>query len=81
MDNEQKVRQFLLEAYQVSSGDLSADTNLIEAGIVDSSGILELIDFLESEFKIVISDQEIAEDHFESLATILNLIKKKEAIS
>lgn len=81
MKGEQQVRKFLSEAYQVNPDDLSVDTNLIEAGIVDSSGILELIDFLETEFSILVSDEEIADDHFETIQNILNFIESKQTQS
>ena len=81
MKGEQQIREFLLEAYQVRPDDLAVDTNLIEAGIVDSSGILELIDFLETEFSIMVSDEEIADDHFETIQNILNFIESKQTQS
>ena len=77
MDIERRLRAFLLEAYQVPEDDLAADQSLTESGVVDSSGILELIDFLETEFSIVVSDEEIAEDHFEDIQSIVRFVQSK----
>lgn len=77
MDIERRLRAFLLEAYQVPEDDLATDQSLTESGVVDSSGILELIDFLETEFSIVVSDEEIAEDHFEDIQSIVRFVQGK----
>ena len=77
MDIERRLRAFLREAYQVPEDDLATDQSLTESGVVDSSGILELIDFLETEFSIVVSDEEIAEDHFEDIQSIVRFVQGK----
>ena len=45
---------------------------------MDSSGILELIDFLEQEFAIVISDEDITADCFDTIETIEHYVKEKQ---
>lgn len=47
------------------------DDSLVEGGVIDSTGILELIEFLESQFKINVSDEETIPDN---LGTISNLV-------
>ena len=78
MSVEKKIREFLSESFQTSDSQLSVTTNLVESGIVDSSGILELIDFLEQEFAIVISDEDITADCFDTIETIEHYVKEKQ---
>jgi len=57
----------------------SASDSLIGKGILDSTGILELIDFLEKEFGIVVEDHETVPDNLDSIDNIIGFIGKKKA--
>ena len=56
-------------------------TSFLDAGIVDSTGILELVDFLDNEFKIKISDDEILPENLDSINNIINFLDKKSVVS
>jgi acyl carrier protein len=51
--------------------------NLIESGIIDSLGILRLLEYLESKFSINISDEELIPENFESIEAIELFISRK----
>jgi acyl carrier protein len=51
--------------------------NLIESGIIDSLGILRLLEYLESKFSINISDEELIPENFESIEAIESFIGRK----
>lgn len=54
--------------------ELKNTDNLIENGIIDSLGIQKLIMYLENEFKINISDDDLIPDNFETISDIVNFI-------
>lgn len=56
--------------------DFSEDVNFIEARMLDSLDLVNLVEKLEREFSIVIDGLDIVTDNFSSLDSILNLLKK-----
>lgn len=73
------VSRFIRENYLYWTDDfyLQADHSLIEGGIVDSTGILELAAFLESTFKIIIKDDEFIPENLDTLNAIVAFILRK----
>ncbi|HOJ14862.1 MAG TPA: acyl carrier protein, partial [Deltaproteobacteria bacterium] len=53
------------------------DTSLIEAGIIDSTGVLELVEYLESTFGIKIEDEELVPENLETISNILRFLASK----
>lgn len=51
--------------------------SLLEQGIVDSMGVLEIVTFLEHTFSLTLSDDEMIADHFESITRIADLVQLK----
>ncbi len=74
-----RVRAFLEEnfLFREALSELSDTDSLLESGIMDSTGILELVAFLESNFPIVMSDAEIVPDNLDSIASIANYVERK----
>lgn len=73
------VAEFIKENYLYWSEDfdLGNDHSLMEGGIVDSTGILELAAFLESRFEISIGDEEFVPENLDTLNAISSYILKK----
>lgn len=72
------IRKFIVETFLYGNeSDLEDDTSLSEAGIVDSTGILEIIAFLEEEFSIHIKDDELTLENLDSIALISRFIEYK----
>ena len=67
-----RVRTFIEENFLFRSdvSDLADADSLLENGVMDSTGILELVAFLEMEFSIQMSDAEIVPDNLDSIAAI-----------
>lgn len=61
----------------VAVEDIAEDDSLIEAGIIDSLGIQKLLSFIETNFSIRFSDDDIVPENFESVRSITELIQKK----
>lgn len=57
--------------------DLTAVPSLLEAGIVDSTGILELVQFLEETWGIRVQDDEMTPDNLDSIERIVRFIERK----
>lgn len=79
MDIGNKVQKYISEKFLQSSDkvEIENDDSLLESGILDSAGIFELMVFLETEFSVAISDEEIIPDNFENISCITNLIESK----
>jgi len=52
--------------------------SLLDSGIIDSMGTLEVVDFLETEFEIEVLDDEMVADHFDSITSIAEFIRQKQ---
>lgn len=78
-DVERIVAQFILDNYLF--GDASqapeAGTSLVEAGVIDSTGILELIEFLEAEFDISVAEAETVPANLDSIDNIARYVRAK----
>jgi acyl carrier protein len=59
------------------SGDLSDDESLLDRGIIDSTGVLEIVGFLETEFKISVLDQEMLPENLDSIGNIATYVERK----
>lgn len=72
MDNiEQQVRTFIIENFFVEPETLSGDTSLVGSGIIDSTGVMEIILFLDQAFGIKLPDQDAVPAN---LDTVNNLV-------
>jgi acyl carrier protein len=78
-DIELKVRKFIDDNFLFRDDDvaLSDTESLIDAGLIDSTGILELVGFLESEFRIRVADAEIVPENLDSIRSIVTYVAAK----
>lgn len=53
------------------------DDSLVESGVIDSTGILELIEFLESEFGVLVADDETTPENLDSISRITGYVQVK----
>lgn len=72
------VRAFVVEAFYAPA-DLADDASLLDTGTVDSTGVLELIMFLEKRWEITVGDREIHPDYFDSIRRIAAFVERKLA--
>jgi len=81
MSVEQQVRDYILENY-LFTDDQSALNNadsFLETGILDSTGILEVIYFIEEDFDIKVEDDEMIPENLDSVDHIVAFISRKRA--
>lgn len=76
-----RVRTFIEEnfLFREDISHLSDSDSLLENGVMDSTGILELVAFMESDFSIQMSDAEIVPENLDSIAAIGAFLKRKVA--
>jgi acyl carrier protein len=75
----EKIRSFILENVLAGSrgATLNDNDSFLEKGIIDSTGILELVSFIEDEFKIQVRDEELVPDNFDSVSKLAGYITTK----
>lgn len=59
----------------------SDDASLLDEGIVDSMNVLELVNFVEDQFGIKVSDHEIVPDNFDSVRRLATFIERKRPVA
>jgi acyl carrier protein len=78
---EQEVRQFLRDNFPLSADGVALDRedSLIEVGVIDSTGVLELIGFIEERYELTIADEEVLPENLDSIASITRFVGEKTA--
>ncbi|AJE03468.1 acyl carrier protein [Geobacter pickeringii] len=72
------IRQFIVRNFLFGEErELRPDTSFVEEGLVDSTGILELVAFVENEFGIEVRDEELVPENFDSIANIVAFLNSK----
>jgi acyl carrier protein len=81
MDVEAEIRKYIEDnfLFREDRAALSDSESLLDAGLIDSTGILELVGFLEERFQIRVADAEIVPDNLDSIRTIVAYVKGKVA--
>jgi len=73
-----KVRSFIVENFLFGNEDgLKDDSSFLDEGIIDSTGILELVSFLEEEFGIAVEDEELIPENLDSIANVTAYLERK----
>ena len=76
---QERVRRFVMEHFPLArERGVGDEDSLLDDGIIDSLGTLELVAFLEREFDIVVDDEDMVADHFESIASIAAFAAARE---
>lgn len=75
---KQIIREFIVENFLFGDdGQLREEASFLESGIVDSTGIIELVSFIEERFGIKIEDEELVPENLDSLLNAVNFVEKK----
>ena len=73
------VRNFIIENFLFDDdGSLKDDTSFLDEGIIDSTGILELVEFLDEEFSITIEDDELIPENLDSINNVTRFVVGKK---
>jgi len=79
MTIEEQIRQFIAEnfMYTADVSELTHDLQLFDSGIIDSTGVLELVAFLEESYDIQVDDAEMLPENFASIAALAAFVRRK----
>ena len=78
MSRKETVKKFVVESFLFGDASrLKDEASLLENGIVDSTGMLEMINFLEATYAIKIQDQELLPSNLDSVVNIDNFLTSK----
>jgi acyl carrier protein len=73
------IRQFIIENFLFEEDEnLKEDTSFLENGIIDSTGILELVTFLEETYGITVEDEELIPENLDSIANVVKYLERKK---
>jgi acyl carrier protein len=77
---EEKIKKFINQTFlrggEANPG-LKNDTSFLEKGIVDSTGVLELVTFLEETFSIEVEDEELVPENLDSINNLVDFVSQK----
>jgi acyl carrier protein len=77
-DIKHQIRRFVIEEVLFGEdSDLTDETSFLEKGILDSTGVLELVAFLEKTFDIKIADTELLPDNLDSIKAAEEFVRRK----
>ena len=78
-DIKSTLRTFIIESFMLGaeSTDFLDDDSFMEKGIIDSTGVLELLQFIEDTFEIKVEDDEVLPENLDSIVSLERFIKKK----
>jgi acyl carrier protein len=79
-DFRQQVRTYIVENFLFGDDSgLEDGTSFLESGMIDSTGILEVISFLEENFSIKVRDEELIPENLDSIVNISGFLNRKLA--
>jgi acyl carrier protein len=81
MEIRTSIRRFVLKRFMFGAPaeGLKDEMSFLEQGVVDSTGVLELVAFLEETFKLKIDDEELVPENLDSVSKLVRFISEKIA--
>ena len=71
-----RIKKFLAQQFPATK-NVGNEDPLLKNGLIDSLGILEVVTFLEKEFDIVVTDEELLPENFESIHSLSDFVRQK----
>jgi acyl carrier protein len=80
MEVEMLIRDFIVENFLFGNKDatLGDDDSFLQKGLIDSTGILEVVSFIEEKFGIKVEDEELLPENLDSIRRLANFIGRKQ---
>lgn len=73
----QQIHDYIVANFLFGTMDVDDDANLVDEGVVDSTGVVELVQFAEEALGVAISDDELLPEHFESVNSLAAFVAQK----
>jgi acyl carrier protein len=79
MEIKEKIKKYIATNLLFSDDGYGYpdDASFLEEGIVDSQGVMELVMFVEEEFKVTVNDEDITPDNFDSVSLLADYVERK----
>jgi acyl carrier protein len=79
MNVHEELSEFILKEFAVDSDmNITADTDLLMQGIIDSMGIIKLVNFMEEKFGIKVGDIDMVPENFQNIDSLAEFIKSRQ---
>lgn len=81
LDTRNDIKTFILENFMLGRNreELEDSVSLLDMGIIDSTGILELVEFVEKSYGVKIEDNELVPENLDSIDNLVTFIGRKTA--
>jgi acyl carrier protein len=78
LDIEREVHSFVVTNFLFGqSVDLQPEDSLLDRGLIDSTGVLELVDFIEERYAIKVEDEEVIPSNLDSVRNVTTYVARK----
>ena len=76
---ESALREFVVDNFLFGQdgAELTHDASLLELGIIDSTGVLELVSFLEGGYRLKVDDEELIPENLDSIGNLARFVRRK----
>jgi len=79
---KEDIRKFILATFSLArKKNIDYEESLLETGIIDSLGILEIVNFLIEELSVEIEEDDLIPENFDTILTMVNFIERKKTIA
>ncbi len=77
----EEIKSFIINNFMMGRNpeELVDSDSLLNKGIIDSTGVLELVGFLEERFNLQVKDEELVPENLDSVNNLINYIQKKQS--
>lgn len=76
-DIQQKLLDFITRNFLVDEDEIVLDESLVDQGIIDSFGLIEIASFMETDFSIYVQEEQMNRENFGSVIKLVNFIKRE----
>lgn len=78
MSLQEDIRSFIVDNFLFGdAGGLRNDSSFIKEGIVDSTGILQLVAFIQEQYRVVVEDEELIPENLDSVSKVAAFVEHK----
>jgi len=77
---EERLKSFIVNNFLLGDKNrvIKNNESFLQGGIIDSTGVLELVNFIEETYKIKVEDEELVPENLDSIQNLITYIQKKQ---
>jgi len=76
-DIRRQIHDYIVANFLFDSGDVADDASLVDEGVLDSMGVLEVVMFVEERLGVAVSDEEVLPEHFGSIDALTAFVHRR----